>query len=98
MSLYPPSGKTSRARVPPRDRVSFSSWMSSVRDLAESFVRLVVLEARQAGISLAFMLAFAVAAAVLLITGWLAVIACIVAALVLNGVLGWISTRSSLQL
>ena len=65
--------------------------MSSLRELAESFVHLLVLEAKQAGISLAFMVGFAVAAAVLLITGWLAAIACIVAALVLNGILGWIS-------
>jgi hypothetical protein len=60
--------------------------------LADSFVHLLVVEAKQAGISLAFMLAFAVAAAVLLITGWLALIACVVLALVLNGILGWITT------
>ena len=51
-----------------------------------------MLEAKQAGISLAFMLAFGLAAAVLLITGWPALIACVVAALVLYTVLGWIPT------
>ncbi|MES2562831.1 MAG: hypothetical protein V4637_08905, partial [Pseudomonadota bacterium] len=32
-----------------------------------------------------------VAAGVLLITGWLALIACAVAALVLNGIVGWVA-------
>ena len=77
---------------PPREAVSFSTWMSSVRALAERFLHLLAVEAKQAGISLAFMLAFAVAAGVLLITGWLALIACVVAALILNGILGWVPT------
>jgi uncharacterized membrane protein YqjE len=90
MSLDPTSGASNQARAARGERVSFSSWLSSVGELAQSFLRLFLVEAKQAGISLAFMLAFGVAAAVLLITGWLALIACVVAALVLYTVLGWI--------
>ena len=91
MSPYP-SGASNKPGATRGERVSFSSWVSSVRELAESFVHLLVVEAKQAGITLAFMLGFGVAAAVLLITGWLALIACVVAALVLNGILGWVAT------
>ena len=90
MSLYPPNAASNEARAARGERVSFSSWLASLRELAESFLHLLVLEAKQAGISLAFMLAFGLAAAVLLITGWLALVGCVVAALVLYTVLGWI--------
>lgn len=92
MSPYPPRGASNPPRAARGERVSWSSWLLSVRELAASFARLLLAEAKQAGISLAFMLGFGLAAAVLLITGWLALIACVVAALVLNGILGWVWT------
>ena len=68
---------------------SISSLIASVRDLGERFLALVTLEGRQAGLSLALMLALALAAAMLAITGWLALIACVVLALVQNDIVGW---------
>jgi uncharacterized membrane protein YqjE len=68
---------------------SISSLIASVRDLGERFLTLVTLEGRQAGLSLALMLALALAAAMLAITGWLAMIACVVLALVQNDIVGW---------
>ena len=92
MSLYPPTGTSTEPRGARGEPVTFSSWVTSVRKLAESFLHLLVAEAKRAGISLAFMLGFGLAAAILLVTGWLALIACVVLALVLNGILGWVST------
>jgi uncharacterized membrane protein YqjE len=68
---------------------SISSLIASVRELGERFLTLVTLEGRQAGLSLAWMLALALAAAMLAITGWLALIACVVLALVQNGIVDW---------
>lgn len=70
-------------------RGSISSLIASVRELGERFLTLVTLEGRQAGLSLALMLALALAAAMLAITGWLAMIACVVLALVQNNIVGW---------
>jgi uncharacterized membrane protein YqjE len=70
-------------------RGSISSLIASVRELGERFLTLVTLEGRQAGLSLAWMLALALAAAMLAITGWLALIACVVLALVQNGIVDW---------
>jgi hypothetical protein len=72
--------------VPPG---SMSSLTASVRSLSERFFTLVTLEGKQAGLSLAWMLGLALAAAVLLITGWLALLACIVLTLVQNDIVGW---------
>lgn len=68
---------------------SISSLIASVRELGERFLTLVTLEGRQAGLSLALMLALALAAAMLAITGWLAMIACVVLALVQNDIVSW---------
>ena len=68
---------------------SVSSLIASVRALGERFLTLVTLEGRQAGLSLAWMLGLALAAAVLAITGWLALLACLMLALVQNDIVGW---------
>lgn len=68
---------------------SISSLIASVRELGERFLTLVTLEGKQAGLSLAWMLGLALAAAVLAITGWLAMLACVVLALVQNDIVGW---------
>ncbi len=70
---------------------SISSLIASVRVLGERFLTLVTLEGKQAGLSLAWMLGLALAAAVLAITGWLAMLACVVLVLVQNDIvgLGW---------
>jgi uncharacterized membrane protein YqjE len=68
---------------------SISSLTASVRALGERLFALVALEGKQAGLSLAWMLGLALAAAVLAITGWLALIACVVLALVENDIVGW---------
>jgi uncharacterized membrane protein YqjE len=70
-------------------RGSISSLIASVRELGERFLTLMTLEGRQAGLNLAWMLALALAAAMLAITGWLALIACVVLALVQNDIVGW---------
>ena len=68
---------------------SISSLIASVRALGERFLTLVTLEGKQAGLSLAWMLGLALAAAGLAITGWLAMLACVVLALVQNDIVGW---------
>ena len=68
---------------------SISSLIASVRALGERFLTLVALEGKQAGLSLAWMVGLALAAAVLAITGWLALLACVVLALVQNDIVGW---------
>ena len=68
---------------------SLSSLIASVRALGERLLTLVTLEGQQAGLSLAWMLGLALAAAALAITGWLAMLACLVLALVQNDVVGW---------
>ena len=68
---------------------SISSLLTSVRALGERLLTLVTLECKQAGLSLAWMLGLALAAAVLAITGWLAMLAWVVLALVQNDIVGW---------
>jgi len=68
---------------------TLSALIAAVRQYGERLLSLVILEGKQAGLSLALMLGMAVAAGVLVITGWLAIIACIVVALVANDVIGW---------
>ena len=63
--------------------------IASVRALGGRFLTLVTLEGKQAGLSLAWMLGLALAAAVLAITGWLALLACLVLVLVQNDIVGW---------
>lgn len=74
---------------PPSTAAAIHSLVDSVRVWLDNFLDLVVLEGKKAGIGLALMLGFGVGAAVLLITGWLALIACAVVALVENDILGW---------
>ena len=74
---------------PPSIVATIHSLIDSVRGWLDNFLHLAVLEGKKAGIGLALMLGFGVGAAVLLITGWLALIACAVAALVENDILGW---------
>ena len=68
---------------------SVSALIVSVRQLAERFLALAMLEGRQAGLSLAWMLGLALLAAGLVLTGWLALLACAVLALVQNDILAW---------
>lgn len=68
---------------------SISSLVAAVRVWGESFLALVTLEGRQAGLSLAWMFAYALAAAIFAITGWVALLACAVLALVQNDIVGW---------
>ncbi len=68
---------------------SASALIASVRLLAERFLALATLEARQAGLSLAWMLGLALLAAGLVLSGWLALLACAVLALVQNDILAW---------
>ena len=68
---------------------SVSSLIASVRALGERFLTLVTLEGRQAGLSLAWMLGLALAAAGFAVTGWLAMLACLMLALVRNDIVGW---------
>lgn len=74
---------------PTRPAGTVSALIESLRAFGDRLLTLVALEGTQAGISLAFMLSFAVAAAVLVITAWLALIACVVVALVEYDVVGW---------
>jgi hypothetical protein len=68
---------------------SISSLIASVRALGERFLTLAALEGKKAGVTLAWMVGLALAAAVLAITGWLALLACVVLALVQNDIVGW---------
>ena len=68
---------------------TISSLIASVRELGERFLTLATIEGRQAGLSLAWMLGLALAATVLAVTGWLAILACVVLALVQNDIVGW---------
>ncbi len=74
----------------PSTAATLHSLINSVCDWLDSFFDLVVLEGKKAGIGLALMLGFGVGATVLLITGWLALNGCVIAALVENDILGWI--------
>ena len=74
----------------PATAATLHSLIDSVRGWLDSFLDLVVLEGKKAGIGLALMLGFGVGATVLLIAGWLALVGCAIAALVENDILGWI--------
>ena len=74
----------------PSTAATLHSLIDSVRGWLDSFLDLVVLEGKKAGIGLALMLGFGVGATVLLIAGWFALVGCVVAALVENDILGWI--------
>ena len=73
----------------PSTASTLHSLIDSMRAWLDSFLDLVVLEGKKAGIGLALMLGFGVGATVLLIAGWLALVGCAIAALVENDILGW---------
>lgn len=75
---------------PPSIAATLRSLIDSVRGWLDNFLQLVVLEGKKAGIALALMLGFGAGAAILLMTGWLALVGCAVAALVENDILGWV--------
>ena len=66
------------------------SLIDAVRAWLDDFLHLVALEGKKAGIGLALMLGFGVGAAVLLLTGWLALLGGAVVALSENDILGWV--------
>ena len=74
---------------PPSIAATIHTLIGSAHVWLNCFIQLAILEGKKAGISLALMIGFCVGAAVLLITGWLALVACAVAALVQNDILGW---------
>jgi uncharacterized membrane protein YqjE len=74
----------------PSTAATLHSLVDSVRSWLDSFLDLIVLEGKKAGIGLALMFGLGVGAIVLSITGWLALVGCVVAALVENHILGWI--------
>ncbi len=74
---------------PPSIAATIHSLIDGVRGWLDNFLHLVVLEGKKAGIGLALMLGFGVGAAVLFITGWLALVGCAVAALLEHDILGW---------
>ena len=74
----------------PSTASTLHSLIDSVRGWLDSFLDLVVLEGKKAGIGLALMLGFGVGATVLLTAGWFALVGCVVVALVENDILGWI--------
>jgi len=75
--------------APPSITATIHSVIQAARVWADCFFQLVVLEARKAGVGLALMLGFCVGAAMLLMTGWLALVGAAVAILVEMAVLGW---------
>ncbi len=68
---------------------SMASLIASLHALGERFLTLVTLECQRAGQSLAWMLGLTLVAALLVITGWLAMLACVVLTLVQNQIVGW---------
>ena len=78
-----------RADSPPSIAANIHSLIDSARGWVDSVLLLVILEGKKAGVGLALMLAFGVGAVVLLVTGWLALVAFAVATLVENDILGW---------
>lgn len=76
----------------PSAEATLHSLIDSVRGWLHSFFALVALEGKKAGIGLALMVAFGAGAAVLSITGWFALVGCVVAILVENDILGWVGS------
>jgi hypothetical protein len=70
-------------------RPNLESVVGAARAWLASVLQLAMLEGRQAALGLALILGFAVGAMILLVSGWLALVACAVAALVEHDVLGW---------
>lgn len=62
---------------------------ASIHLLLTRFSNLAALELRQAGIGMAMMLGFGIAAGMLLVTAWLGIIAWLVLFFVRSGAIGW---------
>ena len=73
-------------------KATLHSLIDSMRAWWSSFLDLVVLEGKKAGIALGLMFGFGVGAMVLSISGWLALLGCVVAVLVENDILGWVGS------
>lgn len=74
----------------PSTAQAIHSLIGTARNWLDSWVHLVALEAKIARIDLALILGFGLCASVLLITGWLALLGTLIAALVEHDILGWI--------
>jgi hypothetical protein len=75
--------------APPSIAATIHSLIDSSRGWLDNFLHLVVLDGQKAGAGLKLVVVFGVGAAVLLMTGWLALVGCAVAVLVENDILGW---------
>ena len=73
-------------------KVSFHSLIDALRGWRDSFLDLAVMEGKQAGTGLALMFGFGAGAIILLMTGWLALVGCVAAALVEHEILGWVGS------
>lgn len=84
-----PKGLEPFASEPPQPTApTVDALIESVRGWLHSLLDLIVLEGRMAGTGLALILGLVVGAALLLVTAWLALAACVVVVLVENTVLG----------
>jgi hypothetical protein len=62
---------------PPSTAAAIHSFIDSVHGWLNSFLDLVVLEGKKTGLGLALMLGLGVAATVLLVAGWFALVGCL---------------------
>lgn len=74
----------------PKPLAEFAGISDSLRDLIARFGNLVALESKAAGLSVAWMFGFVVITAFLIMTGVMAMLACLALMLVQNGILGWV--------
>jgi hypothetical protein len=85
-----PKGPEPSASAPPQPTApTVHALIESVRGWLHSLLDLIVLEGRMAGTGLALILGLVVGATLLLVTAWLALVGCVVVALVENTVLGF---------
>ncbi|MEO7390690.1 MAG: phage holin family protein [Ramlibacter sp.] len=73
---------------PPLKAPAIGSLFDAANGWVRNMLQLAVLEGKEAAVGLAVTIGLGVAAFVLLITGWLALLACAVTALVENDILG----------
>jgi uncharacterized membrane protein YqjE len=79
------------AAAPPSLPAQVKGLAAKAQALLSDFMSLAVLELKTAGIGLAIMVGLGLAAAVLLITGWLGLVAFALALLVEADIFGWIT-------
>jgi hypothetical protein len=75
--------------LPPSTAATIHSLVDSALEWLASLLHLVALEGKEASIALVMVIGFGFSATVLLITGWLALVGCLIAALVESGIRGW---------